>query len=76
MSKDSKVAVVGAGPAGTATVGCLLEKGYKNIVWVDPHFEGGELQRFWSIPSNTRAMFFKMFANLLEVFSKHANSTE
>ena len=38
--------VVGAGPAGIAVVGNLLERqlGGK-IVWIDPFFEGGRLNR-------------------------------
>lgn len=76
LNKNSTVAVIGAGPAGTSTVGCLLEKGFNNIYWIDPRFEGGELEMFESIQANARAMYFSTFANLLKVFSKHAGSPE
>jgi cation diffusion facilitator CzcD-associated flavoprotein CzcO len=41
LHKNTAIAVIGAGPAGTATVGALLEKGYSNILWIDPYFLGG-----------------------------------
>lgn len=37
--------VVGAGPAGLAVVGTLLEKQLGDIVWVDPCFQGGRVNR-------------------------------
>lgn len=39
------VAVVGAGPAGIAVVGNLLERQLGKIVWVDPAFDGGRVNR-------------------------------
>jgi len=44
LHKHTAIAVVGAGPAGTSTVGSLLEKGYTNITWIDPYFLGGEFR--------------------------------
>lgn len=76
MQKNIAVGVIGAGPAGTATVGALLERGYTNIVWVDPHFLGGEFRLYWGIPANTRSAHLSFFANFLSVFSKHADSPE
>lgn len=35
--------VVGAGPAGLATVGTLLDEDVKPILWVDEKFQGGRL---------------------------------
>lgn len=37
--------VVGAGPAGLATVGNLLDEDVKPILWVDDKFGGGRLNR-------------------------------
>lgn len=35
--------VVGAGPAGVAVLGNLLELGLNKIAWVDPVFDGGRV---------------------------------
>lgn len=44
--------VVGAGPAGLAVVGRLLDEGIKPIAWVDDKFEGGRLSaRYREVPS-------------------------
>lgn len=37
--------VVGAGPAGIAVVGNLLEQHVGRIAWVDPYFDGGRVNR-------------------------------
>lgn len=40
--------VAGAGPAGLAVVGNLLENKVRGkILWVDPDFVGGKLSREW-----------------------------
>jgi len=55
--------VIGAGPAGIAAVGKLIDTGIdpKKIGWIDPYFEVGDLGRKWhSVPSNTKvSLFFK-----------------
>lgn len=71
MADNLVVGVVGAGPAGISTVGLLLERGYKKIVWIDPYFQGGELRHFWGVPANTRSVHLSFFANSLDIFSKH-----
>jgi len=50
--------VIGAGPAGIAAVGTLLDRGVagESIAWVDPSFAGGDIGGRWrSVSSNTRA---------------------
>lgn len=43
--------VVGAGPAGLATVGTLLDEDVKPILWVDEKFQGGRLNaRYREVP--------------------------
>ena len=39
--------VVGAGPAGIAVVGNLLEQKKAPILWVDDLFQGGRLNRYY-----------------------------
>lgn len=63
-------AVVGAGPAGIAAVGKLLDRGIlpEHILWLDPHFEVGDLGLLWrNVSSNTKVKYFHDF--LLDVDS-------
>jgi cation diffusion facilitator CzcD-associated flavoprotein CzcO len=53
--------VIGAGPAGIAAVGRLLDQGIpdEQIAWVDPEFGAGDLGTKWrAVPSNTRVELF------------------
>ena len=53
--------VIGAGPAGIAAVGKLIDKGVKplDIAWVDPAFKVGDLGEKWrQVSSNTKVKFF------------------
>jgi cation diffusion facilitator CzcD-associated flavoprotein CzcO len=58
--------VIGAGPAGTAAVGKLLDQGVapEKIAWVDPAFAGGDLGGKWrSVSSNTQVGLFLSYLN-------------
>ncbi|WP_197516367.1 FAD-dependent oxidoreductase [Mycobacterium sp. E2497] len=58
--------VIGAGPAGIAAVGRLLDQGIPpdKIAWVDPAFAAGDLGGKWrSVSSNTIAGTFMSFLN-------------
>ncbi|KKK24561.1 hypothetical protein AOCH_000412 [Aspergillus ochraceoroseus] len=78
--------VVGAGPAGLAVMGNLLEKqlGGK-IVWVDPYFQGGRVDRkYREVPRlvflrlagcNTKVALFQAFATAVQPFRSVINST-
>ncbi|MCV7032483.1 FAD-dependent oxidoreductase [Mycobacterium sherrisii] len=53
--------VIGAGPAGIATVGRLLDHGVagEQIAWIDPEFGVGDFGAKWgAVPSNTRVRLF------------------
>ena len=53
--------VIGAGPAGIATVGKLLDHGIApaEIAWIDPEFAAGDLGKKWrAVPSNTHVAQF------------------
>ena len=57
-------AVIGAGPAGVAAVGRLLDNGIPagSILWVDPYFKSGDLGMYWSnVSSNTKVKYFTQF---------------
>jgi cation diffusion facilitator CzcD-associated flavoprotein CzcO len=57
-------AVVGAGPAGIAAVGQLLDHGIpaKDIAWVDPTFTVGDFGTKWApVSSNTTVKLFTDF---------------
>lgn len=60
-------AIVGAGPAGIAAVGKLLDQVVppKKILWIDPEFQVGDFGTKWrNVSSNTRVgLFLKFFNN-------------
>lgn len=65
-------AVVGAGPAGIAAVGKLMDEGVnpKDILWLDPDFSVGHFARFWSqVPSNTVVQKFNDYLNNCRAFA-------
>lgn len=64
-------AVIGAGPAGIAAVGKLLDKGIdpEMILWIDPHFKVGDLGEFWrNVSSNTKVLYFNNFLKAVDSF--------
>jgi len=68
-----RTAVVGAGPAGLACVGNLLDKlkisGNDRILWIDPHFKAGRLEKYPEVPSNTKVCLFTRFAEACDSFA-------
>lgn len=63
--------VVGAGPAGIAAVGLLIDAGVnpKHIFWVDPHFKVGDFGMLWNeVSSNTSVKLFLEFLNGIHAF--------
>jgi hypothetical protein len=72
-------AIVGAGPAGIAAIGKLLDTGIspKHILWIDPHFTVGDLGARWChVSSNTKVALFKRFLLEARAFSYHNTSIE
>lgn len=64
-------AVIGAGPAGIAAVGKLLDAGIKpnHILWIDPSFNVGDLGSLWkNVSSNTTVKRFLDFLNASSSF--------
>jgi cation diffusion facilitator CzcD-associated flavoprotein CzcO len=58
--------VIGAGPAGIAAVGRLLDHGVtpEKIAWVDPDFAAGDLGAKWrAVHSNTQVWMFLSYLN-------------
>lgn len=59
-------AVVGAGPAGIAAIGALLDANIapQHILWIDPEFKGGDFAKYWGeVSSNTQIHLFSKFLN-------------
>lgn len=55
--------VVGAGPAGVAVVGNLLERQLGTIAWIDPSFESGRVNRkYCEVPRLVVPVFFSRFS--------------
>jgi hypothetical protein len=64
-------AVIGAGPAGIAAVGKLLDSGIagNNIAWIDPAFKVGDFGEKWqNVSSNTKVNLFLKFLYHCESF--------
>ncbi|RMJ26320.1 hypothetical protein PHISP_02806 [Aspergillus sp. HF37] len=71
MSVTQKCAavVVGAGPAGLAVVGNLLERQVGKVAWIDPYFQSGRVNRkYREVPSNTKVALFKAYATAVQPF--------
>lgn len=65
-------AVVGAGPAGIAAVGKLLDAGItkEQIAWIDPAFNVGDLGAKWrDVSSNTKVDLFIKFLHACRSFN-------
>ncbi|MEM8562496.1 MAG: pyridine nucleotide-disulfide oxidoreductase, partial [Pseudomonadota bacterium] len=63
--------VVGAGPAGLAAVGKLIDRGVKpsSIAWVDSEFQVGDLgQKWYRVSSNTQVKLFTQFLEDCDAF--------
>lgn len=68
--------VVGAGPAGTAVVGNLLEQQTGPILWVDDLFQSGRLNKYYrEVPSNTKVKRFISYAEGVSPFRDIAKET-
>ncbi|KAH8684585.1 pyridine nucleotide-disulfide oxidoreductase-domain-containing protein [Tricladium varicosporioides] len=76
LKKKYKAVVVGAGPAGIAVVGNLLEQKKAPILWIDEEFEGGRLNKYYrEVPSNTKVKFFVGYAEGISTFKDVAKET-
>lgn len=68
--------VIGAGPAGIASVGKLLDEGIpsQEILWVDPFFSVGDLGKNWlNVSSNTKVDLFIKFLNAYQSFQYNSS---
>lgn len=71
-------AVVGAGPAGIASVGQLIDHGIpaESIAWIDPFFSVGDFGSLWqNVPSNTKVKLFLKFLHSTHAFG-YSDCTE
>ncbi|AIT09319.1 hypothetical protein LO80_04610 [Candidatus Francisella endociliophora] len=70
-------AIVGAGPAGMAAVGELLDNNIKpkDIIWIDPSFKVGDFGEKWGeVSSNTTVELFLRFLNAIKSFEYEKKS--
>ncbi|MDF1797042.1 MAG: hypothetical protein P1U63_10950 [Coxiellaceae bacterium] len=64
--------VIGAGPAGIASIGQLLELDVAadKIAWIDPHFKCGDFGQLWrKVDSNTPIESFEFFYKFCNAFN-------
>jgi hypothetical protein len=69
--KEFDWAVIGAGPAGIAVVGKLIDSHVptERILWIDPAFQVGDFGTKWrNVPSNTRVSLFHKFLEACDSF--------
>lgn len=68
--------VLGAGPAGIAVVGNLLDQKVKPILWIDDKFAGGRLnEKYREVPANTRVCLFRDFATAVSPLKQVVEET-
>lgn len=63
--------IIGAGPAGIASIGQLLAAGVakEDICWIDPEFKVGDFGTKWTnVDSNTKVKYFTQFLDHCPAF--------
>ncbi|RMZ91144.1 hypothetical protein DV736_g1618, partial [Chaetothyriales sp. CBS 134916] len=69
MGSRFAATVIGAGPSGIAAVSNLLAQRVSRILWVDPFFSSGRLNKSYrEVPSNTKVSLFLDFAQAVKPF--------
>lgn len=79
INKKYKSVVIGAGPAGIACIGNLLDCNTCNldkILWIDPEFHSGRLVYYPAVPSNTKVALFSKFATECAAFRSIAEESK
>lgn len=75
VTQNNTWVVVGAGPAGIAVIGLLLDLGIDrgSIVWVDPEFDVGRLGQYYeTVPGNAPTKMYVDFLTACHVFGECA----
>lgn len=69
---DADWVIVGAGPAGIAAVGVLIDIGInqERITWLDAEFNVGRLSNYGNVPANNKTGEFIEFVNACDVFQE------
>jgi len=72
-SRKCAAVVVGAGPAGVAVMGNLLERQIGKIAWIDPSFESGRINRkYREVP---RLVIYRRVQDSTNKLQQHQSST-
>jgi hypothetical protein len=74
-SADADWVIVGAGVAGIATLGVLLDIGVppERVTWIDPEFNVGRMGEFYThVPSNNKTIEFIEFVTACKAFQDAA----
>lgn len=69
--------IVGAGPAGIATIGVLIDLGIEpnKMAWLDPDFNVGRMgAHYQNVPGNSRVAEFVYFVNACNIFKECSSS--
>ena len=73
QNADADWLIIGAGPAGIAVVGLLLDIGIlpERIAWVDPEFNVGRMGAYYGhVPANNKTKDFVDFVNACKSFQE------
>jgi thioredoxin reductase len=73
QSADADWLIVGAGPAGIAVIGVLIDIGVdpERIAWIDPEFNVGRIGPYYSeVLANTKIRDFVGFINACNIFKE------
>lgn len=73
---DTTWTIVGAGPAGIAVIGMLLDIGIdgKTITWIDPEFNVGRMgAHYYNVPGNALAENYIAFVNECHTFKNYSS---
>lgn len=70
--------IIGAGPAGIAVIGILLDLGFNGsqIAWIDPEFNAGRIGKYYcNVPGNAKISDYVYFLNQCKTFNEFPSTS-